>query len=81
MGGVPPDIPGAFDPALFFLMARAAGGNPRICNGGLYCDLSPSLGGIGRWAARHDPAGDLRLEYVKSVWNARRSGTEIIHLG
>src|SRR5690348_5982903 len=60
-----------FDAALFFSILLAGGDNPQIRYGGLHCGIHPSskiIREAGQWAARHDPTGELRLEYARAIW-------------
>lgn len=73
-----------FNPALFFSILRAAGGNPYILNGCAYVtarQTSSIIRDAGRWAAGHDPDGSIRREYAGSMWRARPQGAEKIDLG
>lgn len=75
---------GTFTAALFYSILRSEGGNPFIRNDALYIDVVRASGlarDTGRWAAFHDPNGAIRLEYARSVWNARRPGTDVVELG
>lgn len=62
---------------------RAQGCEPVVQRGALYINLESgaSASEVGRWAARHDPKGTLRIEYARMMWSARASDDEIIRLG
>lgn len=75
---------GAFSAALFYSVLRACGDNPLVTQDGIYCRMqtkSSEIVNVGSWAALYDPTGEIRLEYARSAWTARRSGTEVVELG
>jgi hypothetical protein len=74
---------GAFSVALFYSILRAEGCNPFIRDGGLYTEFGNSemAREAGTWAALYDPTGELRLEYAREAWTARRSEAEVVWLG
>lgn len=73
----------AFNVALFYSILRTEGCNPFVRDGGLYLDFinSAAVKDAGTLAALYDPSGEIRLEYARSAWTARRSGTEVVELG
>jgi hypothetical protein len=75
---------GAFSASLFYSVLRACGDNPLVTQDGIYCRVqtkSTEIKEVVRWAALYDPTSELRLQYAREAWTARRSGTEIVELG
>lgn len=73
-----------FDAGYFFSVLRDAGGDPLVWNGSLYTclpDPSERVTAMGKWAAVHDPRGEIRRAYARAAWGGRPPGTTLVKLG
>jgi hypothetical protein len=81
-GEITIDLNAPFEPEQFFIQMRDWGVDPLVRNGGLYCAASPVQDRrVLSWAAKADPEGSRRMEYVRKAWANRTSDDEVIPLG